>query len=196
MSKTILGISLVNGLGGSANIGEVANGGDCFAAQIIKLTFAFCNKTILVDSIPTDTEQRVNTIAWYDCKDMISAYDLELMQTTSSCFAPRTTMPGIHSYFDGKSTLVKSEQGPPRPSVCNKRAANDDDPDQVNKRIKITKYTREDDDEPNIPIGTEGMHLFDMKYGMGKMLRFDSPSYTGELVARQNVTFTYVDDAA
>ena len=200
MREKVLGISLCNGLGGRCEIGDVANGSDCLAMQILKLTYNEFKKVVLLPEAPdvdsSDFTSRYSRIAFYDCKHDIAAHDLALMEESKSPFAPRTDVHGIYSLFGSEATVHKAKFRPPMPQLAGKRKRSDDDSDEkiVNKKITVTRFTAgEADEDVRIAKGQSGMHLFTTNYG-AKFFLFEEGPYQGEYVlshGQNNLKFSY-----
>ena len=176
----ILNVSLCNGMGGRTEIGEIANGSDCLAAQIVKKVYELCPgaEILSIDEVDHyDMPQR--TISFYKVEGMIAAHD----QGKESIFGPRDDVHGIHSLTEDGSSVKKAPYIPPKPSMRRMLADREDDDEKpVNKKIKVQAYTKQDASCPEIHKGDEGTLLFNTTHG-AKMFFFDNPSYRGEYMS-------------
>ncbi len=194
LEEFVLNIDLCNGLRGRTEIGQVANGSQCLAAQVLKKTFESChgNAEILpVDAIDYDA-MPVHTISFYKVPGMIAAHD----EDKKSMFV-RDDVQGIHSFTEEGASVKKARYIPPKPSMKRKYEDDDDREKPINKKIKVKAYTKKNASCPNIKKGDEGTLLFETSQGMS-MFFFDNASYRGEFLAwdRNVLDYTIVEPSS
>ena len=165
LEEFVLNIDLCNGLGGCAEIGVVANGNDCLAAQVLKKVHKLClgNAEILpLDAVDYGAgAMPIHTISFYKVPGMIAAHD----EDNEGTFAPRDDVQGIHSLTEDGASVKKGRYNPPKPSIKRKYDNPIDDEKIINKKIKVNAYTKDYADSPNICKGDEGTLLFTSSHG-------------------------------
>lgn len=174
MRDAILKISLVNGLSGVCKIGDIANGMDCLAAQVLKLSLETCGEVRLLPSAcETRNTTRVSTICLYpdDASPIHHVARQGVLGIWSQPKAAATVSPVGRSLV---ATLHKAD--PPMPVYSNKRKRETSDLIMEEREIVITQNMSK---TIKIRVGQVGEHVFTTTWG-AKMLFFKEGAYVGE----------------